>query len=266
MQDWKNLGLDHWLIELCGKIGYKKPTTIQKRSIPLLLKNKNLLCIFLYNFLVHSETGSGKTAAFAFPMLQKLFRDPRGIYAVVVAPAREVAIQLTEQISFFGSANQVRCLSVYGGVSEMSQKIELEDIPHIIVGTPGRLATLLKKSKKAQKYLKNCEYLIIDEADRMADPTLQDFIFDIINLVPDDVQHIFSSATIDESDLVFLNKLKKKPNTSIEKISTIKALEKAKSITLKYLLMPEMVKDGYLVGLLKKYKDKEIIIFFNSCE
>lgn len=226
--------------------------------------NQSYVKIFVEK--VHSETGSGKTAAFALPILNRLFKDPRGIFAVIVAPAREIAIQITEQISFFGSPNEVRCLSVYGGVSEMKQKIELENIPHIVVGTPGRLATLLQKSDIAKKYLKNAEFVVIDEADKMADPTLKDFLFEILELIPESATRIYSSATIEDSDLGFINQLKSDRKEEITKISTIRAIEKAKSVTLKYILVPEMVKDAYLVTLIEMYQDKEIIIFFNNCE
>jgi len=220
------------------------------------------------SYIVHSETGSGKTAAFSFPILNKLFKDPRGIFALVIVPTREVALQIAEQISFFGSNNNIRCASVIGGQDYIEQKRMIEEIPHIIVGTPGRMFEQISKSQLAQKYLKNMEYLVLDEADQLMNDTLNGFVRGILKFVPEEAQTIFSSATINPGDLSDLRSLR--VNTDSKKelhtISLHRAVEKAKGITLRYCFMPDMVKDCYFIQLLKNYEGNDIIVFFNSCE
>ena len=97
--------------------------------------------------------------------MNKLFKDPRGIFGIVIVPSREVALQISEQISFFGNSNNIRCIPVIGGTDYIHQKRRLEDIPHMIVGTPGRLYEQISKSEKIRKYLKNLEFVVLDEAD-----------------------------------------------------------------------------------------------------
>lgn len=197
-------------------------------------------------------------------MLNNLFKDPKGIFAIIIVPTREIAIQISEAIEFYGSANTLRVLSLVGGVDYGTQKRELEEAPHIIVGTPGRLAEQLQKSERARKYLRNLEYLVMDEADKLLDDTLFVFVKQILDLLPaKPIQRIFSTATVELSDVERLQELSDK---TIVKLSTHRAIEKAKAVTLKYVLMPEHVKDCYFVHLLSKHEDKDIIVFINSCE
>lgn len=213
---------------------------------------------------MHSETGSGKTAAFSLPILNKLFRDPRGIFALVIVPTREVALQIAEAISFYGSGNSVRVASLVGGSDYASQKRELEDAPHFIVGTPGRVAEQLQKSEKARKFLRNIEFVVLDEADKLLDETLLIFVKQILDLLPKKpIQKIFSTATIYMSDVDRLQELTEKP---IVKVSLHRAVEKAKTVSLKYILTPDHVKDCYFAYLLNSLEDKDVIVFVNSVE
>ena len=137
----------------------------------------------------------------------------------------------------------------------------------MIVGTPGRLYEQISKSEKIRKYLKNLEFVVLDEADQLMNDTLYDFTRDILNFLPSSAQVIYSSATIHAKDLEDLEKLQiggvKK---EITRISLHKAVEKAKSISLRYVFMPDILKDCYLLTLLKEYEGNDIIIFFNKCE
>ena len=270
---WRKLKFDNWLVTTCKKIGYKTPTKIQAEAIPKISNPAHK------SILIHSETGSGKTAAFAFPILNSLFRDPRGIYSIIVAPSREVAIQIKEQIKFFGSSNNIRCVCVIGGTDYTKQKKQLEEIPHIVVGTPGRLAEQISRSKTVQKYLTNMEFLVLDEVDKLFNETLGHFIRLILDYVPPKVRCVFSSATIETGDLEKISGIKLGGKVKggdgkgleivlkdVEMVSCHRAVEKAKSVTLRYCLMPKMIKDCYLVELLNKYDGNDIIVFFNSCE
>lgn len=185
---------------------------------------------------------------------------------MVIVPSREVAMQITEQISFLGSSNNVRCVCVVGGTDFCSQKLQIENAPHIVVGTPGRLAEHISRSEKVKKYLRNMEYLVMDEADKLLNETQFPFVKEILAELPTirPIQRIFCTATVELSDVSQLKDLTR--NAELEVVSTHRAIEKAKSVTLRYLLTPEQVKDINFVHLLKMFKGNEIIVFTNSCE
>ena len=133
-----------------------------------------------------------------------------------------------------------------------------------MVGTPGRMAEQFEKSEKARKFLRNLEFLVLDEADKLLNDTLFVFVKQIMDMLPKkQIQKIFSTATIHLSDVDHLQELTEK---KIVKLSTHRAIEKAKAISLKYILMPDHVKDCYFSYLLNSLDDKDIIVFFNSCE
>ena len=169
--------------------------------------------------------------------MNNIFKDPRGIFAFVILPAREKAIQISEAIEFYDSSNTVRIVTLVGGMDYNTQKIELENAPFIVVGTPGRLAEQLQKNEKGRKYLRNLEYLVLDEGDKLLDESLLFFIKQILELLPSQlIQMIFSTATVELLDVDRLQELTKK-----RKLSTHRAIEKAKSVSLKYLLMSDHV-------------------------
>ena len=129
---FNKLGLAPWILQTCEKIKYHTPTAIQAMAIPSVLKGKSVI--------INSETGSGKTAAFGLPLLNTLSRDPISIFALVVAPSLELAMQIEQQLGILGQAMGVRQALVVGGCSYAKQHEQLERYPHIVVGTPGRLA------------------------------------------------------------------------------------------------------------------------------
>jgi ATP-dependent RNA helicase DDX47/RRP3 len=136
---FKSLGLIDPLLEALEQLHYKKPTKIQAEALPPALEGRDIIGV--------AETGSGKTAAFALPILQKLWEEPRGLFACVIAPTHELAYQISQQFESLGSAMGVRCAVIIGGVDMPSQEIALAKRPHIIVATPGRLQDHLEKTK-----------------------------------------------------------------------------------------------------------------------
>ena len=136
---FKSLGLIDPLLEALDRVGYKKPTDIQLEALPHALEGRDIIGI--------ASTGSGKTAAFALPILQKLWEEPKGLFACVLAPTRELAYQISEQFEALGSAMGVRCAVVIGGMDMPTQQITLAKRPHIIIGTPGRLLDHLETTK-----------------------------------------------------------------------------------------------------------------------
>jgi len=131
-----DLGLSQWLVDACDALGMRRPTAVQRRCIPRALAGEDVLGI--------AETGSGKTAAFALPILHRLGEDPYGVAALALAPTRELAAQLAEQFRALGAPLGLRCLAAIGGFNSLAQAKGLSRRPHVVVATPGRIATLVK--------------------------------------------------------------------------------------------------------------------------
>ena len=136
---FKALGLIDPLLEVLDQVGYKAPTDIQLEALPHALEGRDIIGI--------ASTGSGKTAAFALPILQKLWEEPKGLFACVLAPTRELAYQISQQFEALGSAMGVRCAVLIGGMDMPTQQIALAKRPHIIIATPGRLLDHLESTK-----------------------------------------------------------------------------------------------------------------------
>lgn len=154
------LGVDSWLVNSLSRMSIKRPTRIQKASIPAIIDRRD--CIG------GSRTGSGKTVAFAVPILQQWARDPTGIFAVILTPTRELALQLFEQFQAIGSTQSLKCLLVTGGADMRAQSIELARRPHIVIATPGRLAEHIDMSgDETVQSLRKVRYVVLDEADRL---------------------------------------------------------------------------------------------------
>jgi ATP-dependent RNA helicase DDX49/DBP8 len=154
-----DLGLSEPLVETCRALGFRRPTPVQRTIIPFLLREGSA------HVLALAATGSGKTAAFALPILQRLSNDPYGIYAVIVSPTRELAKQIHQQLLALGSSYKVTAALVVGGLDMVRQACELDRKPHFVVATPGRLAELLRGPSPPR--LKHVRYLVLDEADRL---------------------------------------------------------------------------------------------------
>jgi len=136
---FKSLGLIGPLLEALEQMKFKAPTDIQAEALPHALQGRDIIGV--------ASTGSGKTAAFALPILQKLWEEPRGLFACVISPTRELAYQISQQFEALGSAMGVRCVVIVGGMEIMSQKVALAKKPHIVVATPGRLNDHLENTK-----------------------------------------------------------------------------------------------------------------------
>jgi len=182
-----SLGLTAALVRAVASEGYERPTPIQEQAIPHLLRGRDLLGC--------AQTGTGKTAAFVLPTLQRLSRTPRTgrIRALVVAPTRELAAQIHERAVAYGRHLALRHAVVYGGVGQRNQEQALARKPDLLVATPGRLLDLMSQGLIR---LDAVEVLVLDEADRMLD---MGFIYDvkrIVAAVPRVRQTLLFSATI----------------------------------------------------------------------
>ena len=170
------------------KAGFVEASPIQEQTIPLALEGKDVIG--------QAQTGTGKTAAFGLPTLEKIRTEEATIQALVIAPTRELAVQSQEELFRFGRSKGVKVRSVYGGSSIEKQIKALKSGAHIVVGTPGRLLDLIKR--KALK-LQDIETLILDEADEMLNMGFLEDIEAIISRVPENRQTLLFSATMPEA-------------------------------------------------------------------
>ncbi|MDX2133844.1 MAG: DEAD/DEAH box helicase [Saprospiraceae bacterium] len=173
-------------------MGFKRPTDIQYKCIPTILKGEDLLAI--------AQTGTGKTAAFAIPVAHRLLDRKRamrytGIRCVVMVPTRELALQITEVFDKIGQNTRLKTLCLFGGVDQDPQIARLDGGVDILVTTPGRMFDL---HHQGHINLSKAEFLILDEADRMLDMGFLKDIQDAVSLLPNNRQTLFFSATIND--------------------------------------------------------------------
>ena len=172
---FKDLGLDEWLCEAASEVmGWKMPSKIQTEAIPVALGEQDVIGL--------AETGSGKTGAFALPILHELYRNPQKLYGLVLTPTRELAFQIQEQFKKLGKSINLQCTVLVGGMDMMEQSMTLGKRPHIIVATPGRLVDHLENTKGFN--LKQLKYLVLDEADRILNLDFEKEVDKILSCLP----------------------------------------------------------------------------------
>ena len=154
---FKSLGVVDVLCEACEGLKWKTPSKIQREAIPVALSGNDVIGL--------AETGSGKTGAFALPILQTLLDNPQRLYALVLTPTRELAFQISEQFEALGATIGIKCCVIVGGIDMMTQALMLAKKPHVIIATPGRLVDHLENTKGFN--LRSLKYLVMDEADRI---------------------------------------------------------------------------------------------------
>eukprot|EP00752_Nemacystus_decipiens_P017757 g15920.t1 len=233
---FESLGLCDWLLTACKAMGFRRPTPVQSHCIPAILKGKDVLGC--------AETGSGKTAAFALPILHELSKDPYGVFAVVLTPTRELAVQISEQFGALGALMGLRHTVVIGGVGLLEQSLELSGRPHVVVATPGRLRDHLQGP--AAPALAKCRYLVLDEADRLLAPTFQGELRVIAEALPSSRQTLLFSATMTSN----LQALESLALTNPVKYDLTKKATIPATLTQQYLFMPQQMKTCFVVQTL----------------
>ncbi|KAG2501639.1 hypothetical protein HYH03_000143 [Edaphochlamys debaryana] len=255
--DFKGLGLSEWLCGVCKSLGMSAPTEVQRGCIPAILAGRDVIGL--------AQTGSGKTAAFALPILQALAKDPYGVFALVLTPTRELAVQISEQFRALGAGMRLRDLVVIGGVDMQQQARELARRPHVVVATPGRLKGLMDSDPGLAAGLARTRFLVLDEADRVLDATFEDDLRGILSRLPAERQTLLFSATMTQS-LIALQR------ASLEGAHVFEAyqgLRTADRLTEEYVFLPSKVKEVYLHHLLTVVlpakKVRSAIIFAGTC-
>ena len=183
------LALSQELLSVVQELGFEKMTPIQEQAIPPMLEGKDLIG--------QSKTGSGKTAAFALPILQKIDLSSRQVQAMILCPTRELAAQVIKDIRRFGRRlDGLQVLALSGGQPARDQLASLQKGVHIIVGTPGRILDILERGRLD---LSDVKTIIMDEADRMLDMGFKDEMTAIMKKAPKQRQTVFFSATFPEA-------------------------------------------------------------------
>jgi ATP-dependent RNA helicase RhlE len=192
MNNFESLGLSKKLLEAVESEGYTNPTPVQEQSIPPLLSGRDVLGV--------AQTGTGKTAAFALPVLQIMSRSrtqgKRYIRALILSPTRELAAQIGERFSAYGENLDIRHKVIFGGVNQNPQVRALQKGIDILVATPGRLLDLINQGHID---LGRVEFFVLDEADRMLDMGFIRDIKKVLKLLPNKRQNLLFSATMPKS-------------------------------------------------------------------
>ncbi|XP_077476085.1 putative ATP-dependent RNA helicase DDX47 [Stigmatopora argus] len=248
---FRDLGVTDVLCEACDQLGWKTPTKIQIEAIPVALEGKDIIGL--------AETGSGKTAAFALPILQSLLASPQRLHTLVLTPTRELAFQIAEQFEALGSSIGVKCVVVVGGIDMMSQSLVLAKKPHIVIATPGRLIDHLENTRGFT--LRALKFLVMDEADRILNMDFESEVDKILKVIPRERHTFLFSATMTKKVQKLQRAALKDPVkcTVSTKYSTVDKLQQY------YIFIPSKYKDCYLVSIVNELAGNSFIIFCGTC-
>ncbi|KAL1375683.1 hypothetical protein pipiens_017354 [Culex pipiens pipiens] len=230
---WEEMGLIDTLCEACKALKWKAPSKIQREAIPLALQGKDVIGL--------AETGSGKTGAFALPILQALLENPQRYFAVVLTPTRELAYQISEQFEALGASIGVKCCVIVGGMDMVSQALQLARKPHIIIATPGRLVDHLENTKGF-----NLKAVELDK---------------ILKVLPRERRTFLFSATMTKK-VKKLERASLKDPVKVEVSSKYQTVEKLLQY---YVFIPAKFKDVYLVHILNELAGNSFMIFCSTC-
>ncbi|KAJ8905346.1 hypothetical protein NDN08_001853 [Rhodosorus marinus] len=257
MDGFEALGVKKWLLRSCESLGMRQPTEVQEAAIPAALEGRSVLA--------SAETGSGKTAAFVIPILQKLAEDPFGVFAVILEPTRELALQVYETVHALGAGKNVKVVAVVGGVDMVDQGMSLSRIPHIIVATPGRLADC---TRREDVDLSRVKFVVLDEADRLLEGAFSEDLAAILDGANEENrQTLLFSATVSKKVKALAENFSEGVFRFDAKSTKYKTVEQ---LVQEYYLVPEDFKDAYLAHILtKQFQEKSSVVFVSrksTCE
>jgi len=249
---FEDLGIMPAILEALKGEGYINPTPIQEKAIPILIKGKDLQGC--------AQTGTGKTAAFAIPILQRLSQNPlqkngpKPIRTLILTPTRELAIQIGESFSSYGKNVNINHTVIFGGVSQGAQVDAIRRGVDIVIATPGRLIDLNNQGLVA---LNKIEIFVLDEADRMLDMGFVNDVKKIIKLIPKHRQSIFFSATMPDSITQLASSILTQPQyVEVTPISST-----AETIAQELYFVDMVNKRDLLLHILKDKELKSILVF-----
>jgi ATP-dependent RNA helicase DDX47/RRP3 len=246
-------------------LNYREPTSIQREAIPAALAGKDIVGL--------AQTGSGKTAAFALPILQFLLEDPRPFFAIVLSPTRELAFQISEQFLALGSEIGVRVATLVGGMDMVSQAVALAKRPHVLVGTPGRVVDHLTATKGFT--LKHVRVLVLDEADRLLNMDFEEELDQILAALPHGDSDPANSGVFARKTYLFsatmTSQVAKLQRASLRPKETVRVEVSTKYSTVDtlvqhYLFIPDKYKDCYLTYLIEELVGRHSCIVFTDTQ
>lgn len=242
--------LDVRVIDALPKIGYKKPTPVQHKVIPLIIQRRNLI--------VEAATGTGKTAAYGLPLISRLDLLKRTTQALIFVPSRELALQVEQALRTFTTNDSFRIEAIYGGSNLVDSERKVKSSPHILIAVPGRLKDVLATGR-FDHFWRDIKYLIIDEADKLLELGFQDTLDNLVSHVRNNVQVALFSATI-SADVEDLIRMRFRPIMTI-RLSPQEALKNNRFYFTK-------VHSGQharvLAGLIRERKVSQALIFCNK--
>ena len=248
---FSEFGLEEGILRAIKKVGYVRPTPVQAAAIPKVMQGDDITAI--------AQTGTGKTAAFVLPMLQRLSARKaenklHGTLALILAPTRELAVQITENIHSYGRHLTIRVAAIYGGVDENSQIRAARKGANIIVATPGRLIDLLGRHKLDFSRL---EVLVLDEADRMLHMGFLPDIETIVASLPRRRQTLMFSATFPKEVESLAKRFQREP----KRVQVGAKNNPAETVKQAVYEVPPHLKDAMLLGLLKNEAFVRVLVF-----
>lgn len=246
LNKFTSMNLDERIVRAITELGFEEPTQVQAQTIPFGLEGRDLIG--------QAQTGTGKTAAFGIPIIQRIDVKETNISALVLAPTRELAIQVADEISKLARFKGVRSLPIYGGQDISRQIRALRQKPHIIIGTPGRL---LDHINRRTIKLDDVKTVVLDEADEMLDMGFMEDIQKILSLVPEERHTMLFSATMPPN----IQRLAKQFLKNPEHISVVSKQMTAPLISQSYIEVHERQKFDALTRLLDMESPELAIIF-----
>ena len=240
------LGLAPELIDAIRDAGYRDPTPIQAQAIPLALKGRDLIGL--------AQTGTGKTAAFTLPIVQRLLGGPRRLRALILTPTRELAAQVRESFEKYGRHSGLRVAEIYGGVALGPQETALKRGVDVVVATPGRLIDHLERQNLV---FDDLEVLVLDEADRMLDMGFAPQINQIVREVPPYRQTLLFSATMPPEVEALARKYLRKPLVVQVGLRT----QAVDTVAHAVYPVPRERKSALLAELLKRPEMDSVLVF-----
>lgn len=244
-----SLGLCSTLVDTVAALGYAQPTPIQAGAIPALLAG--------HDVLGQAQTGTGKTAAFALPLLQQLRLQEPGVQALVLTPTRELAIQVADAVFRYGQQLGSRVLPVYGGQPYERQQRRLAQGVPVVVGTPGRLLDLLRQGMLS---LQSVRYVVLDEADAMLQMGFIDDVSAILEATPSTRQTTLFSATLSQDVRRLAGRYMQNPLTMAME-SEVRTVPQT---TQRHYVVPQTAKETALALLLEVEDIKSALIFVRT--
>jgi len=260
---FESLGVCEPLCEAIKSLNWTHASRIQKEALPSALAGRDIIGL--------AETGSGKTGAFAIPILQSLLENPQrhAVYALILSPTRELAFQIHEVMGALGTSIGATSVCIVGGVDQTSQSIALARNPHVVIATPGRLIDHLSNTRGF--HMRKLKYLVMDEADRMLSMDFEDELDQILDAIPDSASSadgqgggrrtMLFSATMTSK----VQKLQRASLVDPVRVQVSNKFQTPAKLLQSYLFIPAKYKDVYLTYLINEHAGQSLLVFGATC-